>query len=318
MKSTLLIGACLLAWTSAASAADECGPLKIISTVDLQTPSRGAARVPVTIDGQTFIFRLATDGAQSAISSAAADKLKLVRSRSNVGHLNTRGEYSNTVATAPDFQIGAARFGTVKLRLMIGDPPPGEPDGWLGNDLLRAFDVELDFAAHKMNLISQDRCRDHAVYWPSKTIAEVPMRVSDDNRIIFKMMLDGHEIDATIESGRARTTLTRPVAETVFGLTETSPGTAPLGENFHYRFGKMSLQGLVVLNPDIVIVPDAAARVPKHGRSHMQAEMRVHQGPPLQIGLSTLRQLHVYIDYHNQTIYFTPANPDAAGATDEP
>lgn len=320
MRTTIIGLTCALTMTVPALADEQCPPLKIVSTVDVKTPNNAAAQVPVSISGQAFLFRLSTNGAQSSISGAAADKLKLMRRDSPVAQLNTQGNFSNTVAIAPDFQIGTARFGQVTLRQMINDPPTDEPQGWLGNDLLRNFDVELDFAAGKMNLISREHCAQSAVYWPSKTLAKVPMRVGSDNRIVFKMMLDGHELEATIDSGVGRSTLTRPVADSVFGLTESSPGAKPTGnaERFHYRFGKLSVEGLVVANPDITIVPDAAAKVPKHGRSHMQAEMNVHQAAPLRIGMSTLRQLHVYIDYHNQTLYFTPAKPDATSAEEPP
>lgn len=320
MKALFLISASVLALSTSAIAADQCGPVKIVSTVAVETPMNAAARVPVSISGQTFTFRLSTGGSQSSISGPAADKLNLMRRDSPVAWLNTQGNYSNTVAIAPDFQIGTARFGKVTLRQMINDPLADEPQGWLANDLLRAFDVELDFAVGKMNLISRDHCADNVVYWPSKTLAKIPMRVGQDNRLWFKMTLDGHELQATIETGQGRTTLTRPVADSVFDLTETSPGAKRIGngDRFHYRFGKLSVEGLEIANPDIVIVPDAAAKVPKHGRGHMQAEMNVHQAAPLRIGMSTLRQLHIYIDYGNQALYFTPAKPDLAAAMEEP
>ena len=312
MKTALIAAASLLVLAIPSLAAEQCGSLNIVSTVQIETPNDAAARVPVSIGGQAFTFRLSTGGSQSSISSAVADKLNLPRRVSALGLLNTEGDTSNTVVLAPDFQIGTAHFGKVTLRQMIKDPPADEPQGWLATDLLRAFDVELDFAASRMNLISRDHCAEGVVYWPSKTMAKIPMRIGDDNRIVFKIKLDGHELDATLETGVGRTTLTRPVAESVFGVTESSPGAKPTEKSnrFRYRFGTMSLEGLSVLNPDITIVPDAAANVPKHGRSHMQAEMHVHQAPPLRIGMSTLRQLHIYIDYHNQTLYFTPAKPD--------
>ena len=292
---------------------EQCQPLKIVSSVELKLPKNAAAQVPVSIGGQPLLFRLTTDGSQSAISSAAIDKFALIRRDSSLRTLDAQGDYSNTVANVEDFRIGTARFGKVLLRQMVKDPSPDGPQGWLGNDLLRGYDVDLDFAAAKMNLISRDHCAgEKVVYWSSKTLAKVPMRISENNRIVFKMMLDGHEIEATIESGVGRTTLLRPVADSVFGLTETSPGAKPTGnaDRFHYRFGKLSLEGLVITNPDITIVPDATAKMPRHGGSRIIAGLSVHQGAPLKLGMSTLRQLHIYIDYANQTLYFTPAKPE--------
>jgi len=313
MKAALFAMTSVLALTLPALAEEQCQPLKIVTSVDLRLPNNAAAQVPVSIGGQPLIFRLTTDGWQSTISGTTIDKLALIRRDSPIRVLSAQGDYSNTVAIAEDFRIGAARFGKILLRQMVKDTPEGEPQGWIGNDLLRGYDVDLDFAANKMNLISRDHCAgEKVVYWPSKTLAKVPMRISDDNRIVFKMMLDGHELEATIETGVGRTTLTRPVADSVFGLTATSPGAKPIGngERFHYRFSKLSLEGLVITNPDITIVPDATAKMPRHGGSRVLASLNVHQGAPLRLGMSTLRQLHIYIDYANQTLYMTPAKPE--------
>jgi hypothetical protein len=318
MKAVFLACASLLA-VSAAHAADQCGPLKIVSTVDIQTPPNAAARVPVTIAGQPFTFRISTDGWQSVISSAAIDKLGVIRHENPVTQLNADGNYSNTVATVQDFRIGNARFSTVTLRQMVKDTPADEPQGWLANDLLRGYDVDLDFAANKLNLISRDHCPgEKAVYWPSKVLAKIPMRVTANNRIVFTAKLDGHELEATIDTGTGRTSLTRPQAESIFGLSASSPGARPADkeDRFQYRFGKIELAGLTISNPDIVIIPDATAKMPRRGGSHILASLHVHQGAPLKIGMSTLRQLHIYIDYANQMLYVTPAKADAETASE--
>jgi hypothetical protein len=319
MKAALLAMTSVLALALPALADEQCAPLKIVSSVDLKLPKNGPALVPVSIGGQPFLLRLSTDGWQSTLSSAAIDQLALMRRDSPIAMLGTDGNYSNSVAIANDFQIGTARYGKVQLRQTIENPPANAPQGMVTNDLLRAYDVDLDFAASKMNLVSRDHCAgEKVVYWASKTLAKVPMRVDDNNRIVFNATLDGHEVEATIDTNSARTTLRRPVADSVFDITETSPGAKPIGngERFHYRFGKLTLDGLVVTNPDIMIVPDAATKMPKRGGSHLLAGLRVHQGAPLRLGMSTLRQLHIYIDYHNQTLYITPAKPELSQAAE--
>jgi len=45
----------------------------------------------------------------------------------------------------------------------------------------------------------------------------------------------------------------------------------------------------------------------------MQSMHRIplKQQPDLVLGLRELRQLHIYIDYHHQTLYLTQATPPA-------
>lgn len=319
MRITALTIACTLAATAAALAEDQCPPLKRVASINLMLPRNGPALVPVSIGGQSLTFRLSTAAAQSAISTAAADRLQLARRNSAVTILNGRGDFSNTVAIASDFRIGTVRYGMVELREMIEAPNPNAPQGALAADLLRNYDVDLDFGAAKLNLISRDHCPDKVVYWPSKMLARLPIRVSEDNHIIFKATLDGHEIDATIETAQARTVLTLPVARSVFGIDASSPGAQPVGKNgdvFHRRFGTLAVEGLVVQNPDIIVVPDATENMRTRGLGKMNAARGLHQPPPLRLGMSTLRQLHVYIDYKNMALYITPAVADAAGATE--
>lgn len=316
MKSTFLAAFCVIAAT-AAYGADQCPPLQRVAALDLELPKRGPALVPVSIGGETMRFVLGTASAQSAISAAAAERLKLTTRASSLAIINTRGNTSNTVAIARDVRLGGIHYDSMQLRVRIEDPSPAAPQGMIGADLMRNYDIDLDFGNRKMNVIKPEHCADSVVYWPTRRLARLPMRVNDDNYIVFKVMLDGHEIEATIDTAMARTVLTKPMAAEAFGIDENSPGVTQIGgERLLRRFSSLSVEGLEVKNPNIVIVPDATAHMRTRGNGKMSAARGLHQPPPLRLGMSTLRQLHVYIDYKNLTIYFTPAQADALGATE--
>lgn len=312
--------ACCLTLAGTAFAEVTCPPLKRVASVDLDIRPKGAVGVPVSLAGRKAEFALSTTAGQSAISSALADELGLTRLHSGV-MVYTARNYSDEYVFAKDLIIGNLHYGQVQLRIKPGN---GGPDGVLGSDLLRNYDIDLDFLARKMNVISHDHCPDNVVYWPSKMVAKLPMRIDDQNHIFFKMDLDGHEIETTIAVGTPRTTLKQDEASSIFGIDEKSPGSLPIpgrSDVYHHKFGRLSADGLVIKNPDIVVLPSPTEKVPgamRQGRGRVRTELQIIKQAPLQLGMSTLRQLHVYIAFHDQAIYLTPAKPDATSAEESP
>ena len=80
----------------------------------------------------------------------------------------------------------------------------------------------------------------------------------------------------------------------MFGLKDDSPQLThvrgPTAEDAcHYPFKQLSFEGVAVTNPNITLVPDREAQL---GRN----------APDLIIGTSILRQLHLYIAYHEKNL----------------
>jgi hypothetical protein len=57
----------------------------------------------------------------------------------------------------------------------------------------------------------------------------------------------------------------------------------------------MTFGGVSVVNPDIMLVPDSVSRM------HASSDHIV-------LGMGILRQLHLYIAYHEKELYVTPAS----------
>jgi hypothetical protein len=305
------------------AAADSCPPLKRLTTLELTPLRSGVVTVPVTFGNETFPFVLDTSAGQSRISTALAQRLHIPREHSSVTLVNGKGKTAETLAVPSELVLGNLVYSSPKLREMIDTPAPDAPQGVVGSDLLRNYDVDLDFAAKKMNLISRDHCEGHVVYWQFTTLAKIPMVVDDRNHIVFEMMLDGHTLTTVLATGQAHSALNRNVAKEVFDIDGTSPGSVAVNPNdpdtlYHHRFGTLSADGISISSPDILLVRDIADALPGYltrGRGHFLAKLNIGQ-PDLMLGMSTLKQLHVYIDYHYQRIYLTPnAAPVAAPTT---
>ena len=314
----------LLTVLGAASARGaDCQPPRIVAAVDMIAQRNGTFLVPVTVAGTPRYFSIGTDAPMSVITPALATELGLVREHFGVTMINTAGRDTNRIATVPEFSIGNLK-GTSEEFLVAPDPPgeaaaAGAPGprraGTLGADFLRAYDVDLDFAAGKMRLISRDHCEGQILFWKSELMTKVPMSVTDENKVFFPMTLDGHEVDTILSTGSPATSLNLRVAKTLYDVGNDSAGNEPAGRLngvplYAHRFGSLSAGGLGVNNPRIVLLPDLvredAARLHPLRPMHRLMLHDVHL-PDLLLGMSTLKQLHLYIAYAERALYISPA-----------
>lgn len=332
--SALAITAATLG-TCPALAADECPPLKVMASVDMVPAKDGRMMAPVTVAGQPEYFIVSTSNPLSSIAPALADQLKLVREHSRVTFVGMNGQRDNKLVIVPTFQLGGLRADSAQF--ILGDrtggmPPPGsqEPLGMLGSEFLRGYDVDLDFGANKLNLISQDHCGGDVLYWKSDRVAKLPMVVLDNDKITFPMTLDGHELQAVLSTGLAMSAINMDTAEEIYDVDNGSVDNKKIGRLdsdtplYAHRFKMLSVAGLEIANPELVLMPDRvreSIRNHQPFRSNRQLVTPASEKiPQLMLGIAELRHLHVYIDYHNQAIYFSPATkggdfPKAAAGT---
>jgi predicted aspartyl protease len=176
-------------------------------------------------------------------------------------------------------------------------------DGLLAPDLLRNFDVELDFAGGKLNLFHHHPCDGRAVYWAS-SFAVMPFDDTHDGHIRVPVTLDGEDTHAIVDTGATFTDITMGSVKVLFGLDENSTGmekaSKSLGghgsviENYTYPFKSLTVGGVTVAHP-IVMIGEAGNSLKGN-----QAKML--------LGLSILRKLHIYIAYKENKLYFTGAD----------
>ena len=89
----------------------------------------------------------------------------------------------------------------------IASPDIEDFGGILGSEMLRNVDVDFDFAANKLNLVSPDHCAGNVVYWQAPAVAVVPMTLNASGHIMFRMQLDGRRVHTMLDTGFSNTTL---------------------------------------------------------------------------------------------------------------
>ena len=183
------------------------------------------------VAGMPVQMLLDTGGVYSEISGATADELKLPVADRKLRPL--RGVWRLVRARLPSATLEIGSLKADKAALVV-DPGLSSSDktrvGILAPDILRHYDVHLDFGENTLTLLSPDHCEGKVIYWPASAVAVVPMEVLSLGHIVITVVLDGKSVTAIIDTGASGSTLTIPAAETYFDLKLGSADTPESGE----------------------------------------------------------------------------------------
>ncbi len=269
-----------------------------------------------------------TGGALSSLTKRAVQELNLQTGASRVELRNVAGQSENLEARLPSITLGRLRQEGAYFMVLPGYDDPAGPSieqfgGILGGDMLRNVDVDFDFAANKLNLISPDHCAGAVVYWQAPALAVVPMTLNYANHIVFRMELDGRRVNAILDTGASNTVLNLDTARRTFRVDVNAPDVERIGEVtggytasvYRRRFKTLAFEGVTISNPMIDMYPDIMGGG-NLGTSPTGSLIRGDRSglPDLILGMSALSQMHVYIAYQERKLYLTAADPPAAAA----
>ncbi|HTQ15588.1 MAG TPA: aspartyl protease family protein [Rhizomicrobium sp.] len=303
----MLISALALLAMTAAARAEDCH-LERIASLNMIW-DRGDMLVPVDIQGQTRKFLIDISGYKSQITETAADELRLTHTALNPNfriQIESGKSVTHEAAAGP-VKLGALSIDRMKFLAVPDDVFIKSVDGTIANDILGNYDVEIDPAGGKVNLYSQDHCPGQVVYWTRAPAAAITFRTGDWLHDDFMADLNGHPIDAMIDTASSKSHIESDLAAREFGWSEDEFKSygGILGEDGEYSpaFTHLSLNGVEIVNPRIVI-----AKQQFHG-----------DGPVmLSLGMNILRNFHIFISNKDHTIYLTAANAPPVDAAAPP
>ena len=348
MRTGSILGSLTLAIIvqSNAALADDCGPLKQISSLDMTVGPGGGFLVPASINGTTQQMLLNTGGGITSLRQDAVDALGLhAIDASHVKLLSGNGTVSQKY-TQIDFGLGAIRLPKLQVIVMpaagSGTPPFV---GSLAGDVLSVYDAEMDFAGRKLNFFSKDHCPGHVIYWKSNAVAVVPISLQlptgDDSRTGFRVFsyrgshinvpvsINGKDFKAALNTTSQVSAMSMDTAKFIFGVTADSPGAVPLDSPdgnpqhrpFRYTFQTMTFDTVTVTNPKFIVYPNlTGSRDPENSERTDNRARHVDDsfGGGISVGMDVLTKLHLYVAYGENKLYITPASapqtPLAAGA----
>lgn len=326
-RAVLLLALAATSLSAAALEADPAGGCRLRQLAELDVeilPGYGAV-IPVQLDGRAVRMSLNTSTAYSLIPDSIATGLNLPRQ-----DVAAAGGLA-TVNGSPI--LDAVRFQTVTLgnlnirNMVLGVRPEQEgerypkPEGampWVGTvgmDLLSAVDFELDLAAKKVRLFSQDHCQGNVVYW-TQDYTQLPLAKDSLGVVYFPLELDGRQIEATLATGATMSLIDARVAERVYGFNEKSAGVEKevvegSGATASVRPMALTAQGINVRN--------ARIRLSNRGKGCAQAVRATHEVKaigysncegvyPLTLGQNVLSRLRVYVATKENMVYVSRAD----------
>jgi hypothetical protein len=282
--------------------------------------------IPVTIGDASKKLVVNTASVYSDLSQPAIKELHLNTLQSRVRLLNNAGQRSDRYVILPSLGIGGAKSDAVKFMVRPAPGPMNPNDenlaGVLGPDILQNYDVDMDFGAQRLQLISPDHCEGKVVYWTAPTVAIVPMRLAQDGKAVIFVNLDGKRLEAVLNTGQVNTTMNLDVAEDRFKVDVNAPDVKQVGQVgqnssakiYRRHFQTLTFEGVKIENPEINLVPDEVkALMPNKNRPKTGGLTRgdevTSRLADLTLGMATLRKLHVYIAYRDRKVYITEAAP---------
>jgi predicted aspartyl protease len=313
----LLLGA--LTYPSAASAQgawpEGC---KLVRMAELPiTLQGGHAMIPVQVNGKEVLMVVDTGQPITSLSKAAITDLGLVTHLQNSRlMMDIGGRIADEYVRVSDFRLDHLERGGVYFGVMEYMPEAG---GLLGPDVLRNYDVDLDFGQGRFSLYRHHPCADRAVYWTAN-YAVLPFSSIDRGRVVeggankegvlnagrirVPVTLDGQETYAVIDTGAPTSVISIVEAEHLFGLTAASPDVKAAGHlsggaggeviAYSYPFKTLVMGGVTVSNPQIRI---------SESRNFLLGNYA-----SMLLGMDVLQKLHLYIAYDEGKLYMTSAD----------
>jgi hypothetical protein len=322
-----VFAACLLVSSGAlcgGAEAQTCAAPEFLNTMVME-PVAGSdlMTVPLTVNGKPKKFLLSTSEPFTLVSQAMVRDLGLPETSYMAGarELNVRGSHSADDARIR-VRIAELGLGTQKgsgFQFLVSDDRElgnAKPyDGILSNDLFSNVDLDMDFGAKRLNYFGLNHCPGNVVYWSQRPVAVIPITLAG-SKINVPVIIDGQKINAVIDTGAARTSMRRDIADLTFDLKPDTPQMMPAGDLrdghgavvYSHRFQRLSLEGVDVKDPAILIQTNAMVRNRDSGLAlGSRAQSTEPRPPDLTIGMDLLHQLHVYVASGEKKLYVTAA-----------
>jgi predicted aspartyl protease len=170
--------------------------------------------------------------------------------------------------------------------------------GLLGADRLSSFDIELDIPAGKMTLWNVAHCEGNFVPWRLPHYV-VPLQRHSPNRMVAKVEVDSHPVEALVDWGARSTTMTAAVAEGV-GVTPDMLASDRSGTNWGidqtqnvvrlHKFGELKVGREIFHNIGLPV-----------------ADLRLREVGML-LGADYVRTRRVWLSYATRQMFIVPPN----------
>jgi clan AA aspartic protease (TIGR02281 family) len=306
-RAILVLLACPLA--CAAAPRVDCRLVEVASW-----PVRLERNLPVTagaINGERVGVMIDTGSAATIVTKTAAARLGLATRTTSERMAGIGGDSRLLVTRLNELRVGDMVRADLRVHVAGERPIPGV-DVILGEDFLRAVDVEFDYAKQAVRLFRAEACESGAwlAYWDKG--AQVLPIAYESGSIRVPVAVNGREASAMVDSGAANTMVSLELAYGV-GVTRDAPGVhaascaAGIGAgvlpSWVGRFDSLRLGAETIRNPRLAFADFAFGDDPPWVRAPQVSYSR--RSPDLLLGADFLRTHRVLVANSQDRLYFT-------------
>jgi predicted aspartyl protease len=264
----------------------------------------GRVLVEIKVNDQPALFALDTGASNSVMSKGLVQRLGLPTSTARaLGARDIGGGGTEKLAHNAYVSLGGRRVSNATSYSWRGFPVADlGVDGLLGSDLLRGFDVDLDFAGARMNLFGRGAC-DGVAPGPGPAVALSTASQGWSafgrlSRIRVPVRLDGREVWAIVDTGAARSYIAASAAREAFGL-EIGKMQAGAARGAYGGALKVAPHDFRELQIGAVKLPGPrlSLTLPDQG----------FEDSPILLGLEQLQHLRLFMAFGARRLYVAPA-----------
>jgi predicted aspartyl protease len=246
-----------------AAAAQDCRPARLAQfAVSLMG---NVPVVSVRVNGSPAALLFDTGAERTVFTAAAGKRLGIEPHYEYARRMRSLGgAVASGDATLRSLDFGSTAFRDVRILVGSVSLPnvAGKPlDGLLGADFFTSFEVDLDLEHRRVTLFEPAPCATEAPVW-STPFATIKANLSLHERLFFPVVLDGHKIDALIDTGAQLTALDAEAAAAV-GVTGAELARDPVADlrgaaaemvkARAHRFARLEIDGEILRDQIIVV-----------------------------------------------------------------
>jgi hypothetical protein len=226
----------------------------------------GLLVVRAGIDGRWVTLLVDSGAERTALSGDVVTRLGLARDAKIITRsTGVGGSFTASDAIIPGLVLGGVRFPI--LRLAVGQfhfGPSFSADGLLGQDILTAFDLDIDVPGRTLTFYHPRICPDVEPPWTEPYARVAGVRSRPPDRLLIPLELDGVTGMGILDTGAQATTIGVSMA-TRLGLTPDlmagdpvvlHHGAGPGSQDARlHRFGLLRIGPAVERNPLLSVLP---------------------------------------------------------------
>ena len=259
---------------------------------------RNAPIVTLLANGMPVTMLLDTGAETTILTPGVAKRLGAQRPQVEFDRQlrGVAGSLQTTEVELHSFAIGGVAIPWRRVRvapISVASVFSGPLDGVLGADSLNSFDIDLDLPNNRITFYRRQACPAAAPAWTEPYITMAAGRSKGDH-LFFPVQLDGHKINAFIDTG-AQSTVLATSAALALGLTPAllardraavlrGAGPEQLSGRVH-RFARLEIGGETIRDPEIIV-----------------ADLNLSDAD-LVLGIDIVRPWRIWLSYGAQKIF---------------